>query len=269
MLLAINKYKYFIDSSYYIYYLDVKQGDSSLIIYKNDVILIDTGGKVSFKQDEWKKQKEYYYTDNTIKLLKSLGQDNIDTLVLTHGDFDHMGEAIHLVNSFKVDKVIFNCGTYNNLEQELIDVLDNKHIKYYSCIDNIDNKYYFLNTKIYDNENDNSNVLFTEMYNHKLLFMGDASITTEKEIMNKYNLSNIDVLKVGHHGSNTSSSKDFINKINPKYSIISVGKNNRYGHPNKEVLNNLYNSIVYRTDECGSIIYKINKSNDIIKSGCD
>jgi competence protein ComEC len=180
-----------------------------------------------------------------------------------------MGEAIHLVNNFKVDKVIFNCGEFNNLEQELISVLDNKHIKYYSCIDNIDNKYYFLNTKIYDNENDNSNVIYTEIYNHKLLFMGDASITTEKEIMNKYKLSNIDVLKVGHHGSNTSSSKEFINQINPKYSVISVGKNNRYGHPNKEVLNNLYNSIVYRTDEYGSIIYKINKSNDIIKSGCD
>ena len=62
------------------------------------------------------------------------------------------------------------------------------------------------------------------------MFMGDASVTTEKEIINKYNLSNIDVLKVGHHGSKTSSSKEFINEINPEYSIISVGKNNRYGH---------------------------------------
>ncbi len=66
--------------------------------------------------------------------------------------------------------------------------------------------------------------------------MGDASITTEKEIMNKYNLQDIDVLNVGHHGSRTSSGKEFINEINPKYSIISVGKNNRQGHPNKEVL---------------------------------
>ena len=70
------------------------------------------------------------------------------------------------------------------------------------------------------------------------MFMGDASITTENEIIDKYNLADIDVLKVGHHGSKTSSSKEFINEINPKYSIISVGKNNRYGHPNKEVLNN-------------------------------
>ena len=93
------------------------------------------------------------------------------------------------------------------------------------------------------------------------MFMGDASTTTEKEIMNKYNLQDIDVLKVGHHGSKTSSSKEFINEINPNYSIISVGKNNRYGHPNKEVLNNLSNSKIYRTDEDGSIMFKINNIN--------
>jgi len=74
------------------------------------------------------------------------------------------------------------------------------------------------------------------------MFMGDASIATEKEILDKYNLPNIDVLKVGHHWSKTSSGKEFINEINPKYSIISVGKNNRYGHPNKKVLENLKHS---------------------------
>ena len=89
------------------------------------------------------------------------------------------------------------------------------------------------------------------------MFMGDAGVEKEKDILNKYNLSNIDVLKVGHHGSKTSSSKEFIDEINPKYGIISVGKNNRYGHPNKEVLNNLENSKIYRTDQDGSIMFKI------------
>ena len=89
--------------------------------------------------------------------------------------------------------------------------------------------------------------------------MGDASTTTENEIMNKYNLQDIEVLKVGHHGSKTSSSKEFINEINPKYSIISVGKNNCYGHPNNEVLNTLENSKIYRTDQDGSIMFKIKK----------
>ena len=181
-----------------------------------------------------------------------------------------MGEAINLVNNFKVEKVIFNCGEYNDLESELIKVLDKKKIKYYSCINelNIDkNKLYFLQTKEYNNENDNSNVIYTELNDYKFLFMGDASITTEKEIINKYNLPNIDVLKVGHHGSKTSSSQEFIDKINPKYSIISVGKNNRYGHPNEEVLNNLSNSKRYRTDLDGSIMFKI-KNNKLQIETC-
>ena len=176
-----------------------------------------------------------------------------------------MGESINLVNNFKVEKVIFNCGEFNDLEQELIKVLDKKKIPYYSCIKelNIDNnKLYFLQAKEYDNENDNSNVIYTELNGYKFMFMGDASITTEKEILNKYNLLDIDVLKVGHHGSKTSSGKEFINEIEPKYSIISVGKNNRYGHPNKEVLNNLKDSKIYRTDKDESIMFKI-KNNKL------
>ena len=181
-----------------------------------------------------------------------------------------MGEAINLVNNFKVEKVIFNCGPYNDLEKELIKVLDKKHIKYYSCIKELDidkNKLYFLQTKEYDNENDSSSVIITELNSYKFMFMGDASTTTEKEIMNKYNLPDIDVLKVGHHGSKTSSSKEFINDIKPKYSVISVGKNNRYGHPNKEVLENLKESKIYRTDQDGSIMFKI-KNNQLKIETC-
>ena len=177
-----------------------------------------------------------------------------------HGDFDHMGEAKYLVENFKVEKVIFNCGPYNDLEKELIKTLDKKNIEYKSCINELEvgnNKLKFLQTRGYDNENDNSNVIYTEINGYKFMFMGDASSTTEKEIMNKYNLSDIVVLKVGHHGSKTSSGREFIDEINPKYSIISVGKENRYGHPNKEVLDNLKDSKIYRTDEDGSIMFKI------------
>ena len=240
--------------------LDVGQGDSSLIRLKNKNILIDTGGNINYDISK----------NILIPYFKSVGIKKIDYLVLTHGDYDHMGEAINLVENFKVEKVIFNCGPYNDLEQELIKVLDKKKIKYYSCIKelNIDNnKLYFLQTKEYDNENDNSNVIYSELNVYKFMFMGDASVTTEKEIMNKYNLPDIDVLKVGHHGSKTSSSKGFINVINPKYSIISVGKNNRYGHPNKEVLENLENSKIYRTDLDGSIMFKI-KNNELKIKTC-
>ena len=89
----------------------------------------------------------------------------------------------------------------------------------------------------------------------------------KKDIIEKYNLKDIDFFKVGHHDSNTSSSKEFIDIINPKYSLISVGKNNRYGHPNKEVLNNLENSKIYRTDQDGSIMFKI-KNNKLKIETC-
>ena len=249
------------DRNDYVYYLDVGQGDSSLIISNNKNILIDTGGKL-FGNDLMK--------SSMILFFKSIGIKKMDYLILTHGDFDHMGESIDLVNNFKVEKVIFNCGEYNDLEKELIEVLNKNKIPYYSCIKELnvdDNKLYFLQTKEYDNENDNSNVIYTELNGYKFMFMGDASITTEKEILDKYNLPDIDVLKVGHHGSKTSSSKEFINKINPKYSVISVGKNNRYGHPNKEVINNLEDSKIYRTDEDGSIMFRV-KNNKLKVEKC-
>ena len=180
-----------------------------------------------------------------------------------HGDYDHMGESINLVENFKVEKVIFNCGEYNDLEKGLIKVLVKKKIPYYSCIKELnidDNKLYFLNNKDYGNENDNSSVIYTKLNNHKFLFMGDAGMEVEEDLIEKYNLKDIDVLKVGHHGSKTSSGKKFIDEITPKYSIISVGKKNRYGHPNDSVLENLENSKIYRTDQDGSVMFKIKKN---------
>ncbi len=250
----------YLDQSIYIQILDVGQGDSILIHNKNNNILIDTGGKED--------TTIFYHTLEP--LLRSKGIRKLKVLIISHGDYDHMGEAINLVNNFKVEKVIFNCGPYNELEQELIKVLENKKISYYSCIEELnvdDNKLYFLQTKEYDNENDNSNVIYTELNGYKFMFMGDVGITTEKEILSKYNLSDVDVLKVGHHGSRTSSSKEFIDEINPKYSVISVGKNNRYNHPNKEVLDKLKKSKIYRTDEDGSIMFKI-KNNKLKIETC-
>ena len=261
IILFIHSNINYIRSNIFITFIDVGQGDSALIHLSHNKgdVLIDTGGIYN-----------YNISNEIINYLKSEGIKDIDYLILSHGDYDHMGEAINLVNNFKVEKVILNCGEYNDLEKELIKVLDKNKIKYYSCIKelNIDNnKLYFLQTKEYDNENDNSNVIYTELNGYKFMFMGDASITTEKEIMSKYNLPTIDVLKAGHHGSRTSSSIEFINEIKPKYSLISVGKNNRYGHPNKEVLDNLDNSKIYRTDIDGSIMFKI-KNNKLRIETC-
>ena len=181
-----------------------------------------------------------------------------------------MGDSINLVENFKVEKVIFNCGEFNELEQDLIKVLDKKKIPYYSCIKGLNtdnNKLYFLNNNDYGNENDNSSVIYTELNNYKFLFLGDAGVEVEKYLIEKYNLNDIDVLKVGHHGSKTSSSERFIDEVNPKYSIISVGKNNRYGHLNKDVLDNLEDSKIYRTDQDGSIIFKM-KNNKLKIEKC-
>ena len=222
--------------------------------------MIDTGGLKSYDE-----ASSYYVSDKIITFLHSRGIKKIDKVLLSHGDYDHMGDALNIIQKVKVTEVIFNCGEFNDLEKELIKVLDKKKIRYYLCIKelNIDNnKLYFLQTKEYDNENDNSNVIYTELNGYKFMFMGDAGIEKEKDILNKYKISNVDVLKVGHHGSKTSSSKTFINEINPKYSVISVGKNNRYGHPNREVLNNLEQSKIYRTDQDGSIMFKI-KNNKL------
>lgn len=253
-LIITHKLSIYFNPILEITYLDVGQGDSTFIKFPYNCgnILLDTGGLIN---------SDYSIIQNkTIPYLKSKGINQIDYLLITHGDFDHMGEAINLVENFKVEKIIFNCGKYNEIETELIKLLDKKKIPHYSCIKelNIDNnKLYFLNTKEYNNENDNSNVIYAKLDNYQFLFMGDAGVVKEKDILNKYNLTNIDVLKVGHHGSNTSSSKEFIESINPKHSIISVGKNNRYGHPKDSVLGTLNNSKIYRTDQDGSIMFKI------------
>ena len=181
-----------------------------------------------------------------------------------------MKEAYYLVDNFKVEKVIFNWGEYNELELELISLLKEKNISYEKAPDVLkmgEYKLQFLNTGIYDNENDNSNVIYLEFNHYKFLFMGDAGVEKEKDILEKYNLKDIDVLKVGHHGSKTSSSREFVDEVNPNYSIISVGKNNRYGHPNKEALDNLKNSKIYRTDQDVSVMFKI-KNNKLQIATC-
>ena len=270
ILLLGYKLSFNFDSNFYVYYLDVGQGDSILLINPRSrkATLIDTGGKKSVSYNEFP-PNEYHISNNIITFLKSINISKINTLITTHGDYDHMGESLNIVNNFKVGNVILNCGSLNELEQDLITLLDKKHIKYSKCINQLDIspiKLYFLNSGEYDNENDNSNVIYAKLNDYKFMFMGDAGVEKEKDILNKYNISVIDVLKIGHHGSKTSSSKEFITKIKPKYSIISVGKNNRYGHPNKEVLENLKDSKIYRTDQDGSIMFKIKNNKLKIKT---
>ena len=279
LLLSKNNYRYIIgfitiliviklvpkfNNNTYVYYLDVGQGDSIVLIspHQREVVMIDTGGKISYSQEEWEQSnKNYNLSANTIKFLKSLGITNIDYLIITHGDIDHAGEAINIVNNINVSHVLFNNDNYNELELEIIDTLKNKDIKYLKNIKSINfgnTKLYFLNDTLYDNENDNSTVIYYPIQGKKFLFMGDAGVDVEKNLVSKYNLENITILKVGHHGSKTSTSEEFIAEIKPQYAIISVGRNNRYNHPNEEVIDTLNKQKVYRTDTMGSIMFEIN-----------
>ncbi len=245
-----------IDQSYNIYFLDVGQGDSILIKKGYECILIDTGGKQEFKKEAWKMKKEFYYTDNTINLIHSLGLSKINTIILTHGDADHAKEITHLLNNINVDSVIINKGELNYLEKQIPSYLISKQYK-----GKLDFK--LLDTDIiYDNENDNSIISLLNAYGKNILFMGDASIKTEKDLIKKYKLK-IDLIKLGHHGSKTSSGYDFLKTINVHESIISSGRNNRYNHPNKETIDNLnkLNINYINTQDKGTIHYKISKHN--------
>lgn len=256
ILLIFHKTIPLYNSNLEVVMFDVGEADSMLISTpsKKVNILIDTGRGIDI--------------NNIIIYLKSIGISKLNYLIITHGDEDHIGGALYLIDNFKVDNVILNKGDYTELEVELITHLKNKNIKYTNNINKIPllgSYMYLLNTKKFSNENDNSIVTYFEYRKYKFLFMGDSSSKTEEYLINNYNLTNISFLKVGHHGSNTSSSPLFINKINPKVSLISVGRNNFYHHPNKKVLTNLSNSVIYRTDINKSIKIKINNKVKITK----
>lgn len=260
VLLIFFKIRPYMDNNTYIYYIDVGQGDSILVVtpHLNKTILIDTGGIVSFN----KNYKSNIVKNKTIPFFRRIGINKVDYLFLTHGDYDHAGEANELLSNFCVKKVFINKGNINNIEKKINnkEVLTLKNF----VIDNI--KVNSLNNNVFNNENDDSTVLLFNIYDYKFLFMGDASIKTEEYLLNNYILPNVDILKVGHHGSYTSTSTDFINVIKPKYSVISVGENNMYKHPNKSVLDILDNTKLFRTDVDGTIEVKISKRRYKIKT---
>lgn len=260
VLLIFFKIRPYMDNNTYIYYIDVGQGDSILVVtpHLNKTILIDTGGIVSFN----KNYKSNIVKNKTIPFFRRIGINKVDYLFLTHGDYDHAGEANELLSNFCVKKVFINKGNINNIEKKINnkEVLTLKNF----VIDNI--KVNSLNNNVFNNENDDSTVLLFNIYDYKFLFMGDASIKTEEYLLNNYILPNVDILKVGHHGSYTSTSTDFINVIKPKYSVISVGENNMYKHPNKSVLDILDNTKLFRTDVDGTIEVKISKKGYKVKT---
>ena len=231
-----------------VHYLDVGQGDSIFIeLPNNETMLIDAA--------------ESYQSENIINYLKNLNYQKIDYVIGTHPHTDHIGGLKDIINTFEIGKiympkVVSTTKTYESLLMAIKD----KNLKINtakagtSIIDTDALKINILapNNETYTELNNYSVVTKITYGTTKFLFMGDAEKLSEKEI--KENVS-ADVIKIGHHGSNTSSSIDFIKKVNAKYGIISVGLNNKYNLPKEETIKNWENSgtKIYLTSINGTI----------------
>ena len=254
--IGINYFYMDITNPCFMTVLDVGQGDSTLFYSNKKAMLVDTGGIMSFDKYKWQEKvnKSSIVKTRTIPYLEALGIKKLDYLVLTHGDYDHLGEALTLLENFKVDNVLINEGNMNYLEREI----NKKHKVIQFTEDSTftlgDFFVYSLNKDLKE-ENDSSLVLNIKYKDTNILMMGDATVKSEKEILKTYNLPKVDIIKIGHHGSRTSSSKSFLKQINPSLALISAGKNNKFKHPHKEVTNRLDKlSIPYLvTSKTGSI----------------
>ena len=237
----------YLDSNAYLYFLDVGEGDATLLIspYRKEVILLDTG------------RKNEYLAKNILSFLKSLGISNIDYLILSHGDEDHAGNALYFLANFSVSNLVLNSGEDNVLEQGLkqqyaFKITNQIVMKYFSI--------YELRHSISFNENDNSRVFQICIQSVCTLFLGDISQKIEQEIVKTYQISS-QILKVAHHGSKTSTSENLLKNVNFSHAIISAGRNNRYFHPHNEVLERLkkYQVNVWQTKDVGTIRVTIRK----------
>ncbi len=240
----------------YIVMLDVGQGDSFLFFDKGKTIIIDTGGKYN------------YYTNTSGDLtnyvikpyLRSMGIKKIDLLILSHGDYDHLGETFNLSKYFEINEILINNNELNYNEEKIKNSFNNVSKLENDITFKVNN--FTFNSLGFDlgDENDSSIILLITYKDISFLMMGDASIKSEIKLLDKYNIKNIDYLKVGHHGSKTSTSKKLLEETTPKYALISAGVNNIFNHPNQEVIDRLkdYNIKIFSTQEIGSKMINLN-----------
>lgn len=243
-----------------VHYIDVGQGDSELVQINNKNLLIDAGPKDA--------------EDKVVSYIKAQGITTLDYLIETHPHEDHIGGMEAVVKSFKINEFIgpkiYNPPT-TSIFKDLITTLKNRNMKI-TVLEPGDSINLGENAKCqilspikssYDNLNNYSVVLKITYKNSKFLFTGDAEQEDESKILNNgFDISS-DVLKVGHHGSSSSSSENFLKEVSPKIAVISCGKNNDYGHPHKVTLDKL-NSInckIYRTDLNSDIVITSDGNN--------
>ena len=208
-------------------FINVGQGDSCLIQMKNTTVMIDTGGN---KYRDIAKE-------SLIPYLKKNRIYDIDLLITTHNDFDHSGAKDSLIDNFRVKRYVTD------------------YQKFPLTIGHLTLTNYNIYPDLWKEENDFSLVVGFTIKDYQFLIMGDAPKKIEEKIIKDNPNLRCDVLKIGHHGSNTSSSERFISTLKPKIGIISCGKDNPYGHPHKSVLAilNKYHIEIRRTDLEGTI----------------
>ena len=229
------------------HYIDVGQGDASLIELSNgEVMLIDAGIASS--------------SQKIIEYIKSLGYDRIDYVIATHPHADHIGGMAEVIKAFDIGtiympKAVSTSKTYVKTGKAGVSVLQDENLTIDMLAPNQDK---------YSSLNNYSIVLKITYGNTSFLYTGDAEELSEKEITGDVKA---DVLKVGHHGSDSSSSDEFLKRVNPKYAIISVGKDNSYDHPSSSTIHKLekYTNYIYRTDLNGTITVTSDGENIDVK----
>lgn len=241
-----SAYHYY-GNNIYVHFIDVGQADSILITCKDESMLIDAGNN-----DDG---------DMLVNYFKNMGINSFKYVVGTHAHEDHIGGMDDIIDNFDIGTFYMpDVITTTKTFEDVLDSLEKKN--YYFDTPKTDSEFNVCDASfkvIYvgDNEDDlNSTSIVLKMKhgNNTFLFTGDMTSEVESKVINK-DIS-ADVLKVAHHGSNTSSSKAFLDKVRPKYAIISCGLNNKYNHPHDVILKRLKNidASIYRTDEVGTIV---------------
>ncbi|WP_433743253.1 DNA internalization-related competence protein ComEC/Rec2 [Falsibacillus pallidus] len=249
-------------------FIDIGQGDSILIDlpFRKGVYLIDTGGQFSFQKEEWQQRTNTFSIAEDIlsPYLKSKGITELDGLILTHSDNDHIGAALKLLDKVAVKKIYISPHSWEKpIMMEIVKKGAAKRIPVVEVTDvyqwsAADASFTIIppEDEVYEG-NDDSLILFAMAGGRTWLFTGDLEEEGEKELMKRYHL-HADILKVGHHGSRTSTSAEFLDEVDPAVAVISVGEDNRYGHPSKDVVQRLKGRgiKIWRTDRDGAVKFR-------------
>ncbi len=249
-------------------FIDVGQGDAIFIRLPHGQgdYLIDAGGVLGFPKPAWAAEETPFDpgADIVEPFLKSKGVRELDKLILTHADEDHVGGSEALIESFEIGEIIIPIGQDEAFAERdwFVEAAEEIPINKVQAGDQlaIGTSYFEVvhPSRQAEDINGGSIVIQATMNEIDWLFTGDVGQTGEEEVLSLYPDLQVDVLKVGHHGSNTSTSKPFVEAIEPSVAVISAGRENRYGHPHQEVMTILESEqmAIFRTDQQGSVQYR-------------